>query len=137
MVQTLKYNRTLRHPRPVTDTDQPETGNDEFEYLGEWTPAKRIRLKSRPLLQSKRSRETPTDLEHMESDELQRIGTGSRANKRESDQPEETTVKEQRVDDIAMDQGSQDASMIKMTMDGSGHGCVMWGFTRLCGRGKV
>ena len=34
-----------------------------------------------------------------------------------SDQPEETTVKEQWVDDIAMDQGPQDASMTKMRMD--------------------
>ena len=40
----------------------------------------------------------PTDLEHMENDKLRRMGTGSTANKRTSDQPEEGTVKEQRVD---------------------------------------
>ena len=45
------------------------------------------------------------------------MGTGSRANKRKSDKPEETTVKEQRVDDIAMDEGPQDASMTKRRMD--------------------
>ena len=76
-----------------------------------------IRLKSRPQVQSKRPRETATDLEHMESDELQRVGTGSSANKRKSDQSEETTVKERRVDDIAMDEGRQDASMTNMRMD--------------------
>ena len=65
----------------------------------------------------KAERETPTDLEHMESDELRRMGTGSSANKRTSDQPEETTVKEQRVDDIAMDQGPRDAGVTKMRMD--------------------
>ena len=101
----------------IRDTDQPEHGNDKFENPGEWTPTKRIRLKSRPQVQSKKPRETATDLEHMESDELQRVGTGSSANKRKSDQPEETTVKERRVDDIAMDEGRQDASMTKMRMD--------------------
>ena len=66
---------TVRTPMTdIRDTDQPETGNDEFENLGGWTPAKRIQLKSRPLVQSKRPRETPTDLEHMESHELQRMG---------------------------------------------------------------
>ena len=53
----------------------------------------------------------------MKSDELQRMGTGSSANKRKSDQPEETTVKEQKVDDIAMDQEPQDARMTKMRVD--------------------
>ena len=48
---------------------------------------------------------------------LQRMGTGCSAKKRQSDQPEETTVKEQRADDFAMDQGPQDASMTKMRMD--------------------
>ena len=101
----------------IRDTDQPETGNDEFENPGDWTPVKRIRMKSRLLVQSKRPRETLTDLEHIERDELQRVGTGSSANERKSNQPEETTVKEQRVDDIAMDQGPQDASMTQMKMD--------------------
>ena len=87
----------------ITDIDQSETGNDDFENPGEWTPAKRIRLKSRTLVQSKRLRETPTDLEHMDNDELQRMGTGSTANKRKSDQPEEATVKDHCVDDIVMD----------------------------------
>ena len=79
---------------------------------------------------------TPKDLEHMESDELRRTGTGSTANKSKSDQSDESTVKEQKVDDIAMDQGPRDAGVTKMRMDemtdGSGHGCVMWDFTRLC-----
>ena len=45
------------------------------------------------------------------------MGTGSTANKRKSDQPEEATVKEQRVDDIVMDQGPRDADVTKMRMD--------------------
>ena len=87
----------------IRDTDQPETGNDEFENPG----AKRIRKKSRPLVQSKRPREAPADLEHMESDKLQRVGRSSSANKRKRDQPEETTV----------DEGPHDARMTKMKMD--------------------
>ena len=103
--------------RHIRDTEQVETANDEPENPGEWTPAKRIRLKSTPLVQSKRPRETPTDLEHMENDELRRMGTSSTANKRKSDQPEEATEKEQRVDDIVMDQGPRDAGVTKMRMD--------------------
>ena len=90
--------------RDIRDTEQFETANDEPENPREWTHAKRIRLKSKPLVQSKRPIKTPTDLEHTKNDELQRLGTGSTANKRKSDQPEEATVQEQRVDDIAMDQ---------------------------------
>ena len=67
--------------RDIRDTEQLETANDVLENSGEWTPAKRIRLKSKPLVQSKRPGETPTDLEHMENDELRRMGTGSAANK--------------------------------------------------------
>ena len=103
-------DRTVRQvARDIGETEQFGTANDEPENPEEWTPAKRIRLKSKPPVQSKRPRETPTDLEHMENDELRRMGTGSTANKRKSDQPEEATVKEQRVDDIAMDQGPRDA----------------------------
>ena len=109
-----KCNRTTRHPSPVPsahthstgtgdstvrpiarhsrDTEQLENANDETECPGDWTPE--------PLVQSKRPRETPTNLEHVENDELRRMGIG----KRKSDQPEEATVKEQRVDDILMDQ---------------------------------
>ena len=68
-------------------------------------------------MQSKWPRETLTDLEQMENDELRRTGTGSTANKRKSDQPEEATVEEQRVDDIAMNQGPRDAGVTKMRMD--------------------
>ena len=46
----------------------------------------------------------------MESDELQRMGTGSNTKKSKGDQPEELAVKDQRVGDVAMDQGPQDAS---------------------------
>ena len=105
--------------RDIRDTEQLETADDEPENPGEWTPAKRIRLKSKPLVPSKRPRETPTDLEHMEDDELRRMGTGSTANKRKSDQPEEATAKEQRVDGIAMDQGPRGAGVTKMKMDKS------------------
>ena len=103
--------------RHIRDTEQLEHANNEPESPGDWTPATRIRLKSKPLVQPKRSREAPTDLEHMENDELRRMGTGSIANKRKSDQPEEATVKEQRVGDIVMDQGPRDAGVIKMRMD--------------------
>ena len=69
------------------------------------------------------------------------MGTGNSANKRKRDQPEEMTVKEHRFDDIAMDQGPQDASMTKMRMDEMLMDQVMAGscgdFTRLCERGKV
>ena len=53
----------------------------------------------------------------MENDELRRMGTGSTANKRKSDQPEESTVKEQRVYDIVMDQGPRGAGVTKTRMD--------------------
>ena len=59
--------------RPVAK-DKSEIANNELENPGEWTPAKRIRLKAKPLVQSKRPRETPTDLEHMENDELAENG---------------------------------------------------------------
>ena len=62
---------------------------------------------------SRKGRETPADLEHMESDELRRMGTRSTADKRQSDQPEESTVKEQRVDDVEMHQGPRDAGATK------------------------
>ena len=71
--------------RDIRDTKQFVTANDELENPGEWTPAKRIRLKSKPLVQSRRPRETPTDLEHMENDELQGMGTGSAAKGRRGD----------------------------------------------------
>ena len=103
--------------RDTRDTEQFETANDEPQNPGEWTPAKRIRLKSKPLVQSNRPREAPTDFEHVENDELQRMGIGSTPNKRKSDQPEDATLKEQRVDDIAMDQGPRDAGVTKMRMD--------------------
>ena len=94
--------------RDIRDTEQFENANDEPENPGEWTRAKRIRLKSKPLVQLKRPRERPTDLKHMENDELRRMGTGNTATKRKSDQPEESTVKEQMVDDVAMDQGPRE-----------------------------
>ena len=91
--------------RDIRGTEQFETANDEPENPGEWTPAKRIRSKSKPLVQSKRPRATPTDFEHMENDELQRMVTSGTAGARKSYQPEEATVMEQSVDDIVMDQG--------------------------------
>ena len=93
----------------IRDADQLKYGNHESQYPGEWTPVN--------LVPPKRPRETLTDLEHMESDELHRMGTGSRANQTKSDQPEEESVKEQRVEDVAMDQEPQDASLTKMRMD--------------------
>ena len=102
--------------RHIRDTEQLENANDEPESPGNWTPAKRIRLKSKPLVQLKRPRETPTHLEHMENDELRRMGTGGAANKRKSDQPEEATLKEQRVDDIVMNQGPRDAGVTTVRM---------------------
>ena len=86
-----RTNETVRPvARDIRDTEQFENANDEPENPGEWTQAKRIRLKSKTLVQSKRPRETPTDLEHMENDELRRMGTGSTANKRKSDQPQKS-----------------------------------------------
>ena len=83
VTQATASSSTVHTPMTdIRDNDQLETDNDEFENPGEWTPAKRIRLKSRPLVQPKGPRETPTDLEHMESDELQRMVTSSSANKR-------------------------------------------------------
>ena len=91
-----------RHSR---DTEQLENANDETESPGDWTPE--------PLVQSKRPRETPTNLEHMENDELRRMGTG----KRKSDQPDQAAVKGTEGDDILMDQGPRDAGVTKMRMD--------------------
>ena len=60
----------------IRDTDQPE--HDESGNPGEWTPVKRIRLKSKPLVQSNRPRETPADFEHMEKGlAAGKMGTGS------------------------------------------------------------
>ena len=53
----------------------------------------------------------------MENDELRRMGKSNTGKKRKSDQPEKATVKEQRVDDIAMDQGRRDVGVTKMRMD--------------------
>ena len=58
-----------------------------------------------------------TNLERTESDEMQRMGTGSIMNKRHGSQPEELTPREPRVEDVAMDQGPQDASLTKARMD--------------------
>ena len=41
--------------RHIRDTEQLENANDEGESPEEWTPAKRIRLKSKPLVQSKKA----------------------------------------------------------------------------------
>ena len=69
---------TVRAPTTDTrDTDQLEHGNDESENSGQWTPVKPSRMKSSPLVQSKRSREMPTILEQIENDELQGMGTGA------------------------------------------------------------
>ena len=97
--------------RDIRKTEQLKHANDEPENPGEWTPATRIRLKSKPLVQSKMPRETPTNLEHVGNDELRRMGTCSTANMRKSDQPEKS------VDDIPMDQGPRDAGVTKMRMD--------------------
>ena len=83
----------------IRDTEQLENAIDEPESPGDWTPAKRIRLKSKPLVQSKRPRETPTDLEHVENDELRRMGTGNTANKRKV-----ISQKRRRWDEMLMDQ---------------------------------
>ena len=46
------------------------------------------------------------------------MGTGSIANKRRGDQPEELTAKEPRIEDVAMDdQGPKDTSHAKARMD--------------------
>ena len=45
--QAPASNSTIHTPMTdIRDTDQPETGNDECENPGEWTPAKRILLKT-------------------------------------------------------------------------------------------
>ena len=136
--QAAPSSSTVHTPMTdIGDTDQLGTGNVEFENLGESTPAKRIRLKSRLLVQTKRPRETLTDLEHMESEELKRMETGSSANKRKNDQPEGTTAKEQRVDDIAMDEGQQDASMKMVEMRMDQVMVVSCGISRVCEPRKV
>ena len=110
--------RTPSTPRTDNRDTDKQGSNDDSENPGEWTPAKRIRMKSKTLTQPKRPREMPTVLENMESDELQRMGTGSIANKRRGDQPEELTAKEPRIEDVAMDdQGPKDTSHAKARMD--------------------
>ena len=105
---------------PLTDNRDIDKQDsiDDSENPGEWTPAKRIRMKSKPMTQPMRPREMPTVLEDMETDELQRMGTGSVASKRQGDQPEELTAKERRVENPAMDdQEPEDASQTKARMD--------------------
>ena len=51
--QAPASSSTVQSPMTdIRDTHQRETGNDWFENSGDWTPAKRARLESRPLLQS-------------------------------------------------------------------------------------
>ena len=114
----------------------------DSENPGEWTPAKRIRMKSRPMSQPKRPREMTTILEDMERDDLQRMGTGSVASKRQGEQPEELTAKERKVENSPMDdQEPEHASQTKARMDEMLMDQVMavslWNFTRLCERRKV
>ena len=107
-------NTTATHNRDIDKRD----GNDDSENPGEWTPAKRIRMKSRPMSQPKRPREMTTILEDMERDDLQRMGTGSVASKRQGEQPEELTAKERKVENSAMDdQEPEDTSQTKARMD--------------------
>ena len=92
--------------RDIRDTEQFETANDEPENPRDWTSANRIRLKSRGRerrLQISNTWKT-TSFGEWEQAALQT---------RESDQPEEATVK----DDIVMDQGPRDAGVTKMRMD--------------------
>ena len=102
----------------------------------DWTPAKRIRLKSKPLVQSK---EAERDA-HTVSNTWKTTSCGEwqhcSTTRQEGDQPEEATVKEQRVDDIVIDQGPRDAGVTKMRMDEMLMDQVMavsnGNFTRLC-----
>ena len=66
--------------RDIRDTDQSETGNDELENPEE-CETNSNEIKTSCAIE-KAERETPTDLEHMESDELATMGTSSTANKR-------------------------------------------------------
>ena len=56
-------NTAVTHNRDI----DKQNSNDDSENPGEWTPAKRIRMKSKPMTQPKRPREMPTVLENMES----------------------------------------------------------------------
>ena len=95
-------NTTATHNRDIDKQD----GNDDSENPGEWTPAKRIR-----------DQET-TILEEMERDDQQKMGTGSVANKRQGEQPEELTAKERKVENSPMDdQEPEHTSQTKARMD--------------------
>ena len=73
--QAITSTPTVHTPMTdIRDTHQPENGNNESENLGEWTP-----VKTNP-----NEVKTSTDLEHIESDELQIMGTGRSANKRKT-----------------------------------------------------
>ena len=75
-------------------------------------------MKSRPMSQPKRPREMTSILEDMERDDQQRMGTGSVANKRQSEQPEELTAKERKVENSPMDdQEPEHTSQTKARMD--------------------
>ena len=130
---TLAITSTSTAHTPTTDirdTDQPEHGNDESENPGEWRLVKRSRMKASPLIQSKRPREMPTILEHMESDELQRMATGSNANKREG-------LPAKGAEEVRMDPGPQDAGVTEARMDEMLMDQIKWDFTRLCEGGNV
>ena len=55
--------RTPSTPRTDNRDTDKQGSNDDSENPGEWTPAKRIRMKSKTLTQPKRPREMPTVLE--------------------------------------------------------------------------
>ena len=95
------------------NTDQSETGNDELEYPEEWTPAKRNRMKSN-LLCNRKGRERRLPI--LNTGKVTSCGEWEQAalqTREKSDQPDESAVKEQKVDDIAMDQGPRDAGVTK------------------------
>ena len=99
-------------------TEQFENANDEPENPGEWTPAKRIRLESKTCCAvEKAERDAYRSRTHGKRRAAENGNRQYIANKRKSDQPEESTVKKQRVDDVAMDQGPRGAGVTNVRLD--------------------
>ena len=110
VIRTPKCNRTPRHRSPVPqahtpmtgigdstvrpvardirDTEQFETANDEPENPGDWTPAKRVRLKSETSCAGEKAeRDAYRSRTHGKRPAAENGQTVSSANKRKSDQP--------------------------------------------------
>ena len=96
--------------RDIRDTEQLETANDV-----DTRKTNSIEIKTSCAVE-KAERDAYRSRTHGKRRAAEN-GNRQRCKQGKSDQPEEATVKEQRVDDIVMDQGPRDAGVTKLRMD--------------------